>query len=60
MQEPGKNVMYFENGVRHEFSEAEMNLLKGAVRSLCCNGVGEKEGTEELTELKALFLENLD
>ena len=52
--------MYFENGVRHEFSEAEMNLLKGAVRSLCCNGEGEKEGTEELTELKALFLENLD
>ena len=52
-----KNVMYFENGIEHEFTNDEMNLLKKAIHNL---DEKEIENTKELENLKSLFLEHLD
>lgn len=61
-----KNVMYFENGIKHEFTADEMKLLCIAVRGLdfstipLCDEEREKEYNKAVENLKSLFLEHLD
>lgn len=55
-----KNIMYFENGIEHEFSDKEMNLLKELILKECKYEEGLPEDNKTLTSLKSVFLEHLD
>lgn len=48
-----KNVIYFENGIVHEFTADEMNELKKALMLSQGNSAA-------LQNLKSIFLEQLD
>jgi len=61
-----KNVICFENGVEHEFSEGEMAILKESIKRSyeeCFTGNKCSEDVEfakSLENLYSLFVEHLD
>lgn len=61
-----KNVICFENGIKHEFSEGEMAILKESIkRSYEERFTGNKcsedvEFAKNLASLYSLFVEHLD
>jgi hypothetical protein len=51
------NTMYFENGIKHEFTEYEIKVIKYSIQEFVPSNDNEKEALEHL---KSLFLEHLD
>ncbi|EOH9173772.1 hypothetical protein ACMEEA_001697 [Campylobacter jejuni] len=52
----GKNTIYFENGISHELSLAEIEVIRRALKT-----VNVKESQEEaLNVLRSLFFDYLD
>ncbi|GGB13379.1 hypothetical protein GCM10007190_21840 [Macrococcus hajekii] len=51
------NIMYFENGIKAEFTQEEINLLKKAIKNLELDDDKEKE---TFKNLESLFIHCLD
>lgn len=52
-----RNVIYFENGIKHEFTNSEIEIIKRALTSLGVISDDEKESYESLI---SLFVHHLD
>lgn len=55
------NTIIFENGVKHDFTEEEMYVLRSLINNIneICF-IASEEYVEALTNLKLLFLDHLD
>lgn len=51
------NTIYFENGVKHELTGEQINIIKNALSNFEVNSESEKESFEQL---KSLFIYHLD
>lgn len=51
-----RNVIYFENGIKHYLTDDEMDVVKTALNMVEV----EKEKQESLENLRSLFFEFLD
>lgn len=61
-----KNIIFFENGIRHDLTPDEITVLKIALNDFnecslpMCSEERDAEYMAALARLKSLFLENLD
>lgn len=51
------NTIYFNNGIKHDLDEDEINIIRKGLLAIEPTNEQEKEALEEL---KSLFLEHLD
>ncbi|GGE57237.1 hypothetical protein GCM10011391_40150 [Pullulanibacillus camelliae] len=51
------NTIFFENGIKHELTVEEINIIKKSLADFKANDDSEKETLEQL---KSLFIHHLD
>ena len=51
------NTIYFEDGIKHELTSEQINIIKQALSNFDVNSESEKDSFEQL---KSLFFEHLD